>query len=65
MAGAAMLSCAAPVAVSGVAEAGLAGSAGTVPRGGGWRAAIEVPGTGALNKGGYAQVNSVSCARPG
>ena len=27
--------------------------------------AIEVPGTAALNKTGFAQVNSVSCARPG
>ena len=30
-----------------------------------WGAAIEVPGTAALNSGGDAQVNSVSCATPG
>jgi hypothetical protein len=32
-----------------------------------WRTAIEVPGTAALNKGGFAEVDSVSCAaaRPG
>src|SRR5215469_12486951 len=65
LAGAAVLWCAGPVAVAGVAEAWLAGSAGAVAGGGGWRAAIEVPGTGALNKGGYAQLNSVSCASAG
>jgi len=30
-----------------------------------WGNAIEVPGSGALNQGGSAQVNSVSCAAPG
>ncbi len=30
-----------------------------------WRTAIEVPGTASLNRGGFAQVNSVSCASPG
>jgi hypothetical protein len=30
-----------------------------------WHAAIELPGTGTLNKGGGAVVNSVSCASPG
>ncbi len=30
-----------------------------------WRKAIEVPGTASLNRGGSAQVNSVSCASPG
>lgn len=30
-----------------------------------WRTAREVPGTAAINKGGYAQVNSVSCSSPG
>jgi hypothetical protein len=30
-----------------------------------WRTPREIPGTGALNKGGYAQVNSVSCSSPG
>lgn len=31
---------------------------------GAWRRAIAVPGTASLNKGGYAQANSVSCASP-
>ena len=44
-----------PVATS----AAAAGAAGT------WRAAIEIPGTGGLNKGGNAAVNSVSCASAG
>src|SRR5262249_57667339 len=30
-----------------------------------WHAAIEVPGTAALNKGGFATVSSVSCASAG
>ncbi len=34
-------------------------------RNGRWRTAIEVPGTGALNAGGFAQVTSVSCASAG
>jgi hypothetical protein len=34
-------------------------------RNGRWGTAIEVPGTPALNAGGEAQVNSVSCNRPG
>src|SRR5262249_22771632 len=29
---------------------------------GAWHAAIEVPGTAALNRGGYALISSVSCA---
>jgi hypothetical protein len=33
--------------------------------GGTWGTAIEVPGTGALNQGGNAAVNSVSCASAG
>src|SRR5215831_4561720 len=33
--------------------------------GGRWRRAIEVPGTAALNTGGNAEVNSVSCAAAG
>jgi hypothetical protein len=32
--------------------------------GGRWRTAIEVPGTAALNTGGEAAINSVSCAAP-
>ena len=39
--------------------------AGAVGRAGAWRAAIEVPGTGGLNKGGNADVDSVSCASAG
>jgi hypothetical protein len=30
-----------------------------------WRPAIEVPGTGTLNRGGFARVDSVSCASSG
>lgn len=33
--------------------------------GGTWGTAQEVPGSGALNTGGYAQISSVSCAAPG
>jgi hypothetical protein len=33
--------------------------------GGKWGTAIEVPGTAALNTGGYAEITSVSCATPG
>ena len=36
-----------------------------VERDGRWRKAIEVPGLGALNKGGFAVVSSVSCASAG
>jgi len=36
-----------------------------VERHGRWRKAIEVPGLGALNKGGLASVSSVSCASAG
>ena len=36
-----------------------------VERNGRWRTAIEVPGLGALNKTGYAEVNSVSCSSAG
>jgi hypothetical protein len=55
---AAALWCAVPLAVPGTAQAGVT-VAGT------WRAAIELPGTGALNKGGVASVDSVSCASAG
>ena len=37
----------------------------TVERSGRWGKAIEIPGTGALNKGGHAAVFSVSCASAG
>jgi hypothetical protein len=33
-------------------------------RGGRWRRAIKVPGSGALNAGGFARVLSVSCGSP-
>ncbi len=55
-------------------SAAAAGSAGgpavraaraAVPAAGLWGRAIEVPGLGALNKGGYAQVTSLSCASAG
>jgi hypothetical protein len=36
-----------------------------IQRNGRWGTAIEVPGTAALNGGGEAQVNSVSCNQPG
>ena len=36
-----------------------------VEKNGRWGKAIEVPGLGALNKGGYAEVDSVSCASAG
>src|SRR5215469_11136341 len=56
---AAALWCAVPLAVSGTAQAGSVSVAGT------WRTAIEVPGSGALNKGGRADVQSVSCGSAG
>jgi hypothetical protein len=33
--------------------------------GGAWGTAVEVPGTAALNQGGYAEIYSVSCASAG
>src|SRR5215467_12364624 len=59
LAGAAAVWCAAPLAVS------AAPAAWAVARAGTWRTAVEVPGLGALNKGGDAQVFSVSCASAG
>jgi hypothetical protein len=41
------------------------GSASAVILGGTWGKAIEIPGLGALNKGGNASVDSVSCASAG
>jgi hypothetical protein len=56
------------VAISAVA-AGPAGSAAVpaaaVPAAGLWGKAIEVPGLGSLNRYGYAQVTSLSCASAG
>ena len=66
LAGAAALWCAAPLATGCAAPAGVARAAvGAAARAGTWHAAIEVPGTGGLNKGGNAAVNSVSCASAG
>src|SRR5258706_5485394 len=66
LAGAAALWCAALLAVAGTAPAGVGRAAdGAAARVGSWRAAIEVPGTGALNKGGDAVVNSLSCGSAG
>ncbi len=59
LAGAAAVWWAAPLAVM-AAPAG-----GAVVRAGTWRAAIEVPGLGSLNKGGNAQLTSVSCGSAG
>src|SRR5262249_61973486 len=59
LAGAAAVWCAAPLAVM------AAQGAGAVARAGAWRTAIEVPGLGSLNKGGEAQVHSVSCGSAG
>src|SRR5260370_14666436 len=59
LAGATAVWCAAPLAVSAAPVAGAVARAGT------WRTAIEVPGLGSLNRGGYAEVHSVSCASAG
>ena len=59
LAGAAAVWCTAPLAVT------AAPAAWAVARAGTWRTAIEVPGLGSLNKGGDAQVFSVSCASAG
>ena len=60
-AGAAVLLGAGPLAVPGAAGA----AAGAVRAAGSWGRAIEVPGLGALDKGGNAKVSSVSCASAG
>jgi hypothetical protein len=59
LAGAAAVWCAAPSAVTAATAAGAAAQVGT------WHRAIEVPGSGALNKGGTASVSSVSCRSAG
>src|SRR5258708_40220233 len=59
LAGATAVWCAAPLAVSAAPVAGAVARAGT------WRTAIEVPGLGSLNRGGDAQVHSVSGASGG
>src|SRR5215472_7116498 len=55
VAGAAAVWCAAPLAVA----------AAPTARAGTWGTAIEVPGLGALNRGGAAQLNQVSCGAAG
>jgi hypothetical protein len=62
LAAAAAVCCAAPLAAG---CASPVGDARQGSRAGTWHAAIEVPGTGRLNKGGNAMVNSVSCASAG
>ena len=59
VAGAAAVWCAAPLPVTAVPAARAAAQAGT------WGTAIEVPGLGALNRGGAAQLNQVSCGAVG
>jgi hypothetical protein len=59
LAGAAAVWCSAPSAVTAATAAGAAGQVGS------WHRAIEVPGSGALNKGGTASVSSVSCRSAG
>src|SRR5258706_4995879 len=66
LAAAAALWCAAPLATGGAAPARVArAAAGAAARAGTWHAAIELPGTATLNKGGNAAVKSVSCASAG
>jgi len=59
VAGAAAVWCAAAVPVTAVPAARAAALAGT------WGTAIEVPGLGALNQGGWTQLNQVSCGAAG
>src|SRR5262249_56929411 len=59
LAGAAAVCCAAPLAVSAAPAARAAARAGT------WGTAIKVPGLKALNQGGLAELNSVSCGSAG
>jgi len=56
---------AAPAAACAAAGGSVPAVSGAAPAAGSWGRAIEVPGLGALNKGGQAQVNSVSCASAG
>ena len=59
LAGAAAIWCAGPLAVLAAAAGGAVAQTGT------WRTAIEVPGLGSLNGGGFAGVDSVSCGSAG
>jgi hypothetical protein len=62
--------CAAAAAAGVTALAGVSAAAGTHPAGaarvyapsGTWHGAEKVPGTGPLNQGGNAAINTVSCA---
>jgi hypothetical protein len=54
-----------PLAAASMAAAGTRAAAARVASGGTWGTAQEVPGTAALNIGGAAQVNSVSCGSAG
>jgi hypothetical protein len=62
-----LLGLAVGVASARVAAAGthLAGGARAAASGGSWRTAIEVPGTGALNQSGDAEIQAMSCAAAG
>jgi cytochrome c551/c552 len=59
--------CSAPLTGAGAAAAGTHGAAGAraAASGGTWGTAEEVPGIGALNKGGFARISSVSCGSAG
>jgi hypothetical protein len=59
VAGAAAVGCSAPPTTT------AAPGAGTVARAGTWGRAIEVPGLRSLNRGGHAQLASVSCGSAG
>ena len=48
-----------------LAASGAADAAGPVTAAGSWHPAVEVPGLGALNAGGQADVGSVSCGSAG
>ena len=65
LAGVAALWSIATLAATHAAEAGVARPVGAVTRADAWRSAIEVPGTGRLNRGGQAEAFSVSCASAG
>src|ERR1700756_3740817 len=66
MAGTAVVWGAGVLAVAGQPRAWAApGASGKVQAVGSWGKAVEVPGLGALNKGGKAAVNSVSCGAVG
>jgi hypothetical protein len=51
--------------VTALTLAALVPAASAVAAAGTWGTATEVPGTAALNKGGNAEINSVSCGAAG